>query len=45
MSINNPAANHSVGVDMSLKAETECDVYDKTTMMDSYDHYNPMVAG
>merc|ERR1719489_426460 len=36
----------SVGVDMNLKVETECDVYDKKTMMDSWSnyHYNPMVA-
>merc|ERR1712168_1587998 len=36
----------SVGVDMKLKVETECDVYDKKAMMDSWSnyHYNPMVA-
>merc|ERR1712168_200037 len=36
----------SFGVDMKLKVETECDVYDKKTMMDSWSnyHYNPMVA-
>merc|ERR1719187_2307336 len=34
------------GVDMNLKVETECDLYDKKTMMDSWAnyHYNPMVA-
>merc|ERR1719209_414414 len=34
------------GVDMKLKVETECDLYDKKTMMDSWAnyHYNPMVA-
>merc|ERR1712042_296709 len=34
------------GVDLKLKVETECDLYDKKTMMDSWSnyHYNPMVA-
>jgi len=32
-----------LGVDMELKVETECDLYDKKTMMDSWAnyHYNP----
>merc|ERR1719204_2766478 len=36
----------SVGLDMKLKVETECDVYDKKAMMDSWSnyHYNPLVA-
>merc|ERR1711931_120608 len=36
----------SFGVDMKLKVETECDVYDKKAMMDSWSnyHYNPLVA-
>merc|ERR1712227_48405 len=34
------------GVDLKLKVETECDLYDKKTMMDSWSNYhgNPMVA-
>jgi hypothetical protein len=34
------------GVDMKLKVETECDLYDKKTMMDSWAnyHYNPLAA-
>merc|ERR1719447_2384582 len=36
----------SFGVDMKLKVETECDVYDQKSMMDSWSnyHYNPLVA-
>merc|ERR1719204_2202191 len=36
----------SVGLDMKLKVETECDVYDKKAMMDSWSnyHYNPLGA-
>merc|ERR1719394_1978933 len=36
----------SVGLDMKLKVETECDVYDQKSMMDSWSnyHYNPLVA-
>ena len=36
----------SVGLDMKLKVETECDVYDQKAMMDSWSnyHYNPLVA-
>merc|ERR1711973_93653 len=36
----------SFGVDMKLKVETECDVYDQKAMMDSWSnyHYNPVVA-
>merc|ERR550519_2617492 len=35
-----------LGVDMELKVETECDLYDKKTMMDSWAnyHYNPLAA-
>merc|ERR1719238_20836 len=35
-----------LGVDMSLKVETECDLYDKKTMLDSWAnyHYNPLAA-
>merc|ERR1719436_1314289 len=36
----------SLGVDMKLKVETECDIYDKKTMLDSWAnyHYNPLAA-
>merc|ERR1711936_402966 len=36
----------SVGVNMNLRVETECDLYDQKTMMDSWAnyHFNPMVA-
>ena len=36
----------SLGVDMKLKVKTECDLYDKKTMMDSWAnyHYNPVAA-
>jgi len=36
-----------VGVDMSLKVETECDLYDKKTLVDAWANYkyNPILAG
>merc|ERR1719219_1925059 len=36
----------SLGVDLKLKVETECDLYDKKTMLDSWSnyHYNPLAA-
>ena len=36
----------SLGVDMKLKVDTECDLYDKKTMLDSWSNYNynPLVA-
>merc|ERR1719391_1009810 len=34
----------SFGVDMKLKVETECDVYDQKSMMDSWSNYHPLVA-
>merc|ERR1719427_2128368 len=37
----------SLGLDMTFKVDTECDLYDKKTMMDAWANYkyNPFIAG